>query len=512
MIRQSSIGLAELIAVGNPTFRPTQILEGLNGVSHGLEPYGEQFRKEIVDVTGSSESEHTTIMEAAGNRLGEIIRGALDNISAYGKPLALAIGQKADICYSKESLRSIAQQYFKHTFVWLDDPFFDSPNYPTKVADESFTYTNVGLDMLKRLDFEWPTNDQVLAFVNSNHADVVEVMRERDTSPAWAAGALGDIATLNDLFVKSANGNFDFSRVKQLDSERILKMYVVLTKMYTSDDLVPWLKAGSIEDYRAYVVTLWNALTCHMVNLRKVVQGYRANGLSVSDNGPVRLADGKGAEQAGARFVEADAMVFYTDKALEQISQGESGGSLTECLLGWYWERLLGNPKPVLDILANPAKYMSASQVYYNHVHEKLTVHAKDRFITTGLAAISEFIVTNENLSERLAEVRGQSQELLGTWVRNHFQKELELCFRGVLGSGYNFSGGVLDDTGGSLTTHVMASQIVPKFLALLKCDLAAEILSRTYQECAADATPEQQRERLTVAVVQTIVGKCLVA
>ncbi|MOA65463.1 hypothetical protein D3C78_1918550 [compost metagenome] len=81
-----------------------------------------------------------------------------------------------------------------------------------------------------------------------------------------------------------------------------------------------------------------------------------------------------------------------------------------------------------------------------------------------------------------------------------------------MLGSGYNFSGGVLDDTGGSLTTHVMASQIVPKFLALLKCDLAAEILSRTYQECAADATPEQQRERLTVAVVQTIVGKCLVA
>lgn len=510
MIRQSSIALAELIAVANPAFRPTQIIEGLNGVSHGLEPYGPDFRSELVAVTGSDEAEHTEILGAAGNRLGEIIRGALDNISAYGKPLAMAIGRNAEVCYSQDHLRGIAVQYFKHQFIWLDDPFFDSSAYPTEVKDKSFAYTNVGLDVLSRLEFEYPTNDQVLAFVNSNHADVVEIMRERDTAAARAANCLTDLESLDSLFVKSPNGNFDFSRVKQLDSERILKMYVILTKMYTSEDLVPWLKGGSIEDYRAFVNTMWNALTCHMVNLRAVIQGYRANGLTIVDNGPVRLVDGKGAEQAGARFVEADAMVFYTDKAMDAITQG-GNGSLSECLLGWYWSRLLGTTESVGSIVAAPGQYMAKVREYYNHVNEKLSVHAKETFIKTGLAAIAEFIVTNENLSGRLAEVRGQSSDLLGTWVRNNFAKELEVCFRGILGSGHNFDGAIDEnDTGGSLTGHVMASQIVPKFLSLLKCDLAAEILTRTYQECATNATPEQQRERLTVAVIQTIVGMCL--
>jgi len=510
MIRQSSIVLAELIAVANPNFRPTQILQGLNGVSHGLEPYTEQFRKEIVEVTGSDEAEHTPIIDAAGNRVGEIVRGALDNISAYGKPLAMAIGRKAEICYSRDHLRNIATQYFKHQFIWLDDPFFDSAAYPTEVKDKSFAYTNVGLQALGRLEFEYPTNDQVLAFVNSNHADVVEIMRERDTSAAHAANCLTSLESLEHLFVKSGSGNFDFSRVKQLDSERILKMYVILTKMYTSEDLVPWLKGGSIEDYREFVNTMWNALTCHMVNLRSVVQSYRANGLSIVDNGPVRLVDGKGEEQAGARFVEADVMVFYTDKAMDTITQGGSG-SLSECLLGWYWNRLLGETDSVGSIVAAPGKYMAKAREYYDHVNEKLSAHAKSIFIKTGLAAIAEFIVTNENLSERLAEVRGQAQDLLGTWVRNNFEKELELCFRGVLGSGYSFEDAVSEnDNAGSLTTHVMSSQIVPKFLSLLKCDMAAEILSRTYQECAANATPEEQRERLTVAVIQTIVGMCL--
>lgn len=509
MIRQSSIALAELIAVADPGFRPSQIIQGLNGVSHGLEPYGEQFRNEIVEVTGSSESEHTTIIEAAGLRVGEIVRGALDNISAYGKPLALAIGQKAEVCYSKSALRSIAGQYFKHQFIWLDDPFFDSASYPTEVKDKTFMYNNVGLQALTRLDFEYPTNDQVLAFVDSNHADVVEIMRERDTSAARAAHCLTDMESLESLFVKSGGGNFDFSRVKQLDSEQILKMYVVLTKMYTSEDLVPWLKAGTIEDYREFVITMWNALTCHMVNLRSVIKAYRSNRLTVVDNGPVRLVDGKGDEQAGARFIEADAMVFYTDSAMETISAG--GGSLTECLMGYYWERLLGGTSSATDILVAPGKYQAKSQEYFSHVHEKLTVHAKGRFISTGLTAITDFIVTNENLGERLSEVRGQTGELLGTWVRNNFEKELERCFRGVLGSGYDFGGIVSEhDEAGSMTTHVMASQIVPKFLTLLKCDLAAEILTRTYHECHGAATPEEQRERLTVAVIQTITGMCL--
>lgn len=509
MIRESSIGLAELIAVAKPNFKPTEIIEGLNGVSIGLEQYTDNFRKEITQVTGSDETEHSAIIDAGSTRLAEIIRGAMENISAYGKPLAVAIGKDAEVCYSEAMLRDIANANFKHQFIWLDDPFFDSPIYPTEVKDKSFTYTNVGLDVLSRLQFDYPENSKVVDFVNSNHSDVVEVMRERDYSQGTAAHCLTDLEALEYMFVKSANGNFDFSRIKHLDSEKVLKMYIILTKMYSSDDPCPWLKAGTLGDYREFVVTLWNALTCYLINLKVIVQNYRNNGLTVVDNGPVRLIDGKGEEQSGVRFLEADTMVFYTDKVMDEILA--KGCSLSEVMLGYYWERLTGDRKNPGDIVANPGHFQAKAKEYYNYVNEKLSAHAEVRFIRGAVKTILTFIMSNENVSSRLNEIRKDSSDLLGTWVRETFTQELERCFRTLNGSGYDFGGVVEEgDSGPSIADIIMSSRIVPLFLRELNCTMAADLLEDTFITQASEDNIADQRERLTVSVVNLIVDKCL--
>lgn len=509
MIRESSLGLAELIAVANPNFRPSEIIQGLNGVSTGLEPYGEQFRKEIVEVTAGDETEHTEVLTVASNRLAEIVRGALENISAYGKPLAVAIAKAADVCYSKESLKRIAESNFKHRFIWLNDPFFDSAVYPKEVKDKSFAYTNVGLSALERLQFDYPSNDQVMEFVNSSHADVVEIMRDRDCSAGSAASLLGDLEYMGDYFVRNSNGNYDFSRIKNLDSERLLKAYVILTKMYTEENPVPWLKAGTLQDYREYVITLWNALTSHLINLKAVVAKYRESGLVIVDNGPVRLVDGKGSEQEGVRLVEADTLVFYTDAVLASITEG--GNSLGEVLLGYYWERLTKGSRPVGDILANPAHFQAKVTEYYNHVNEKLANHSRERFLASGLKAIQDFVVSNENITQRLTEVRGQTTDLLGTWIRENFIKELDNCFRNVMGSTYSFDEPVAEgEEHVTMESLVMGSRIVPIFLRKLHCELAADILEDTYVTQATEDNVKDQRERLTVAIINVIVDKCL--
>jgi len=509
MIRESSIGLAELIAVSKPGFRPSEIIQGLNGVSHGLEPYTDNFRKEIVEVTGSDETEHTTIIEAGSSRLAEIILGAMENISAYGKPLAIAIGKDAEVCYSKAGLRDAAHANFKHEFIWLNDPFFDSPIYPSEIKEKTFSYTNVGLDVLKRLTFDYPENSVVVNFVNSNHADVVEVMRERDYSQGAAAICLTDLESLERMFAKNQAGNFDFSRIKHLDSEKVLKMYIILTKMYGSDDPCPWLKAGSLEDYREFVNIMWNAMTCYLINLKVVVSNYRKNGLTVVDNGPVRLVDGKGEEQAGVRFLEADCMVFYTDEVMESIQARNC--SLTEVLVGYYWERLTGDRRNVSEMVANPEHFQAMAHQYYAYLNEKLSAHAEARFVKGGLKTILSFIMTNENVGGRLDEVRSGSTDMLGTWVRENFTKELERCFRDLNGSGYSFEAIVeAGDESPSIGDIVMSSRVVPTFLRHLKCDLAADLLEDTFITQAAEDNISDQRERLTVSVVNLIVGKCL--
>ena len=509
MIRESSVGLAEMIAVAKPNFRPSEIIQGLNGVSIGLESYTDGFRKEIAYVTASDETEHTNILDVGSTRLAEIIRGAMENISAYGKPLAVAISKEAEVCYSQAMLRDIANANFKHQFVWLDDPFFDSSIYPTEVKDKSFTYTNVALPSLDRLQFDYPEDSKVVSFVNSNHSDVVEVMRERDYSQGGAAYALVDKENLEDMFVRASNGNFDFSRVKRLDSEKVLKMYIILTKMYSSDDPCPWLKAGTLEDYREFVTTLWNALTCYLINLKVLVHNYRNNGLSIVDNGAVRLVDGKGEEQAGVRFLEADTVVFYTDAVMEGILAADC--SLSEVMLGYYWERLTGDRKNPSDIVANPTHFQAKAHQYYTYVNEKLSKHAEARFVKGGLKTILEFILSNENVSGRLAEVRGDSADMLGTWVRDTFTIELERCFRQLNGSGYEF-GAVVEagEDGPSMADIVMSSHIVPVFLRQLKCNMAADLLEDTFVTQASDDNVVDQRERLTVSVVNLIVGLSL--
>lgn len=513
MIRQSSLALGELIAVTNPVVKPTEIIQGLNGVSQGLHAYSENFRQEIIAATSGDETEHTAVLDTASDRLAEIIRGAMENISAYGKPLALAIGKNAQVCYSKEQLRSIAGEHFKHQFVWLDDPFFDSPVYPKEVKDKSFTYTNISLDVLKGLTFEYPTEEQVMEFVNSSHADVVEILRQRDCSVTAAAFCLTDLEALHDWFVTNREGNFDFTRVKMLDSERVLKAYVILTKMYASDGPVPWLKAGSLEDYRVFVNLLWNGMTTYLLHLRNVVINYRDAQLVVVDDGPVRLVDGKSRTEPGVKMLEANTKVYYTDAVLEAITGKNC--SMSEVVLGYYWDRLTsGQSRSSTDMLKNPEVFQAKANEYYNYVNEKLSTHAASRFVQTGLVTILEFISTNENIMHRLHEIRGETGEMLSSWVRDTFTQELERCFIELNGSGVDFASGLVaeGEEGVSISDVVMSSRIVPQFLRALRCNLAADLLEDTFVTQAQEDNVADQRQRLAVSVINLIVKLSLEA
>ena len=511
MIRPSSIALAEMIAVAKPNFKPTDIIIGLNDVTHSIEAYTDNYRKEIVDNTASESTEHTATMTAGSERFGEIIRGAMENISAYGKPLAVAIARAAEICYSRSMLRETANANFKHRFVWLDDPYFDSPVYPTEVKDKTFAYTNVGLGALERLKFEYPSNEQVIEFVNSNHADVVEIMRERDTSASSAAYLLVDNESLRDYFVTSRESNFDFSRVKHLDSERVLKAYIILTKMYGSDNPVPWFKSGSLQDYREYVTVLWNAMTSYLINLKQVILAYRKDGLVIQDEMTARMVDGVGAEQHGVRFLEADTVVYYTDKVMEAITQGSSN-SLSEVLLGYYWDALTGERKRLAEVVSAPGQFQAKANEYYNYVNEKLSGNAQVRFVETAVRTIVEFIETNSDVRARLTEIRGNTGEMLIEWVVKTFSDELARCYHHVNNSGYQFGEAVVEggEGGVSVSDSVMSSKIIPVFLRSLRCELAAELLEGTYVTQAAEDNIHDQRERLTVAVVNLIVNKSL--
>jgi len=442
-------------------------------------------------------------MKEASDRMAAIIRTTLSNISEYGKPLALAIARNAANCYSRAELCEMAMSSFSHRFIHLDDPFFDSPLFPKEVKEKGLNFTNVNLDVLKALTFESPTRDQITEFLGTNHADVVEAIRDRDFTMGDAAYTLSNFETLADMFVKGPNGNFDFSKVRSMDSEKLIKAYILLTRMYASEDIPSWFKGGELAKYREYVNLLWNGMTLYLLKLKQNVDALRARDMVLVDAHPVAFTDIRG--DSKARIVKANVSCYYTDKALQAVSGADC--SMSEVLLGYYWEKLQGRVHPLAEILDNPTKFQEAAQKYFTYVHEKLLAHAKDRFIESSLKAMEEFIGSHPLVLERVTA----TGQLPGNWVRARFLGELERGYYTINKKHVDLGSLDVDFSTVDMEDSIMCTRIVPSFLREIGCEMAAEILEDTFIDQADEDNVEDKKERITVAVINLIARKCFV-
>lgn len=506
MIRQSSIALAELIAVTNPTVTPTVIIEGLNGESCGAVPYSDNFRKEIVATTSSDGNEHTAYMGASSERLAQIITEAMENISSFGKPFASVLSQRIAVVYNRSQLAPIAGRYFKPTFAALDDSFFDSELFPTSFDNDGYTYDAIDLNVVSKLTFDFPSNEQVIEFVGSAYPDIVEILRARDHSAGAAAEAIGSLESLKRLLVNN-NGIFNFNQLKSTNSELLLKIYVILTRMYGSTAPVPWLKQGQLDEYRQFVNFLWKGLTRYIIKLRGLIKQYRERELVLTESRPPRLLESKEQNENGLMLIDADTTIYYTDSYLEKVTAG--GNSITEVILGYYWNRLRGGNATINDVINDPGRFQAECGAYYNYVHEKLQGLGYKVFVKMGLEAIVEYISGNELLAERSAELRGKRGTLLNTWVAETFSAELERCYNQVVALKVGTSEAVMvdEEIGETLSNVIMSSRMVPQFLRALNCNVAAQLLEDTFVTQEAEDNVVDQRQRLHVAVINFIVG-----
>lgn len=506
MIRPSSIALAELIAVTNPDVHPSDIIEGLNGESCGMVPYSDNYRKEIVAVTSSDTNEHTTFMGASSTRLAEIITESMENISSFGKPFASLLSQRIAVVYNRRQLPHIAGRYFGSSFTSLDDTFFSSELFPTSFENDGYTYEAIDLSVLDKLTFDFPTNDQVVEFVGSSYPDIVEVLRARDHSASAGAEVIGSLDSLKSLLVNN-NNVFNFNQLKSTNSELLLKVYVILTRMYGSTAPAPWLKQGELSDYRQYVNFLWKGLTRYIIKLRGVIKQYQERELVLTETRAPRLLESKEEHEKGVMLIDVETSIYYTDAYLEKVTAG--GNSITEVILGYYWNRLRGGNATINDVINDPGRFQAECSAYYDYVHGKLQSQGYKVFVKMGIDAIVEYISGNELVAERSAEIRGNRGTLLQSWVVSTFGAELEQCYNQVVALNVGTSEAISseEEIGETLTNVIMSSRLVPQFLRALKCDTAAQLLEDTFVTQSGEDSLVDQRQRLHVAVINLIVG-----
>lgn len=507
MIRPSSVAMGELVAVG-ASVKPGQIIQGLNEVSQSSFEYTpENFRDNIVACT--SQGAHTDIMEATSTRLAEIIRETMQNVRQYGVPLADAIANGTSLMYSPKDLQRVAADNVYISFVNADDPFFNSSLFPTAVANHTLSYKSVAMEGLDTLQFEWASGEAIEKFLDTDHPDIRAIMENPDAGTTDAASLLTNLYELKEHFVH--NGElFNFTQIKSTNIALLLKAYIILTKMRASEDPVSWLKGGDLNTYRAYVNHLWNGFTAYLLQLKNVVNAYRAQNLVVIQEREVHMKESY-RDFKNTRLMSGAVKVFYTDAFFDKVS--ELNLSMQEVILGFFWARLNGRTLSTLDVFNNPQAASNEAQSYFSQVHTNLMQEGRSIYINAGTKAIIEFIEGNPVLKERA--LKSCDGKVFSDWIYSQFHQLLNQAYSltsETLGS-LDAAGVAIGDVEPEISDRtgiILQTQIVPTFLRLIGCNLAADLIADTFIQTAEDNVGDK-RARLHVALINLIVDKALV-
>lgn len=505
MIRSSSIALAEAIAVAVNTDNVIEVkplIAGLNSESHGSAMYQDDFRSEIVKVT-TDITAHGPLLELASEKLAESLRNGLDMITQYGVPFAKAIANEVSMLYTKTRLQQIVFGQLEYDFVNVDDPFFDSPVFPTEVKNSSLGYTGVSLAALRRLEFNYPSDDDILAYINSEHPDIVAIVSDTEYELGAAASLVFDEHSLGQNFV-SRDLVFDFTKIKSMEINRLLKMYVIVSKMYASEEPVSWLVKGSLADYREYVNLLWNGLTRYLIGLKEIALAYKSRVVAMTELRPVTVGLHPNADFDTARFLQGSVRIFYTNQALDTVEK--AGISFSEWLIACLWSRFNKNDIAIVDLLSNADAVNKWADEYYRSVNDALAGKARSAFIKQAAAAGTRFMHSAPLLRGRIDELRDQNQ-MVDTWFTNSLINEYEKAYYQVSARlGENTSDLASESDGNPTLDALLSGSLVPAFLRAIKCDTAAAIIEHTYVTGEVKETPERQRERLHEALIKIII------
>lgn len=517
MIRKENLGLAENIAVSlkpGVLIQPGDLLAGLNEESYGALPYTEHWRDQIGDVTANVTS-HTELLAVGSTRMAEIIRGAFDMVKTYGAPLAKAVAKGVSMLYSSSDLNGISKTQITLRFINVNHPFFQSAVYPTQVTNKALSFTDVDLKVLSRLDFDYASNEDLSNFLKTSHPEIVPIIESKEFDLSSVLYNLFSLENLKYYFHEDG-GSFDFSKIKTIEINWLLKAYLILAKMTLEDSPVQWLKKGTLDDYNEAVSLLYNGLTLYLINLKKLTGVYGARQLVIANNEPTTFGVYRPSEEldVALKVIKGDVTVYYTEDTIK--SAEKAGVAIADVVVAKLYADLIGKDVGSIALLENKQLMEELLSEYRNNLHLTLESKAHDFFIDRGVTSTFKFLTEHPAALEAITALAENEDMLPLTFVRKAMEPHFDKLYYDFVKDQRSYieqAGSVIEnsDLDNTCVTTVLNSQLVPTFLRLLGCDLAAEILLLTFVKQEGKDTVSNQRERLHIALIQMLASKLLV-
>lgn len=515
MISKNSLMLAEMLD-GVVLPETTDVIHGLNNVSLGAFPYTGDYKNEIVQVTAG---QHTDVMEQVADKLASILRQAQYEIRDIALPIAKRVADVASelTVNNHVAVNSLIDGSTNVVMMNVDDPFFNSPLYPTEVSNTMMSFRSANLGVVRRLSFDAPTDEEVLAFINTGHPEVSRILAACEDGCGLSTTAVDLTTPAKSFAAKENDGSgsliVDFGVVQNkenLDVSRLLTMYVLITKMKTSEDPVSWLKVGSLADYREYVNLMWNGMTQYLIVLKQFCAAYASRGIVLNNVENSKLKDVN-----GIRVVTCDATVYYTSEALQQLI--EEGFSLRELIIGSIWHKLTGTQMSWVtgaDLLTNAGERQQWYNGYVSYLREEIEKNSLDLFLTQAPKVLTESIRGDSVLFPVFENLVGEKGELVETFVTREFKEALRsahVTIRQLIKeSGTDFLTASEEDRKATVLGFFLHTGFVAHFLRTTGSTLSADIVEKTNRVVSREEDNiANKRCNITVALIDVIVGLC---
>lgn len=507
MITKDSLALGENIAagLGDITVQATPILEALNNESFGVFPYTEEWRTEVAEVTGEITA-HTPMMETATTRMAEIIRDAFDMIKTYGTPLATLIADGMAPLYIPGNISSVATSRLDLTFINVDHPFFSYAIYPTASRNKALTFESVGFNSLKALTFKNADNSELQEYLKTDHPEMNRIVNSRESSLWDAFNCLVDVKLLGEMFFNK-DGIFNFTKVKCIDIDKLMKMYSIAAKMYVQDTPAPWLTGGSLDDYREFVEMIYNSLTVYLVALRVRINLFRERKIAIHEDVLIELKEDSPSATLGIKIkvLEGTGTVFFTEEILETARSNNV--SIRDATVAYLYGNNSDNRISLYDAIVQPGVAGKLLEAYYASITTRLNNSSEQFFRNTVIESIAKFVTANPVLLER---IEGSEGTTIQTIANNRFKDQIDTLF--VMYTRYvtadRDADQVVSDTGEDdyrqkIIDVILRSKLIPDFLRLIGCTSSATLLDHTYVSLEGEDNIFDMRQRVTVAVIR---------
>lgn len=520
MLNKDDLILAQLIASSLPEnfeVKASGIIAGLNEVSYAVSPYvPSALVDQAMEVTRNL-TPHNDVMELATTEMAKVVRGAFDMVKTYGVPMALAIADGVSCLYSMDSVLRTIRSELDTKYINVDDPMFNLGIYPVQVANKALTFESISFGMLERLKFGYVSDTDLVEWIGSKHPEIVAVLDDKSTGCYSALWSMTTLDGLRQVFKVMDNGQVNFTEIKTIDIPLLMKMFVIASKMFMSDKPAPWMEDGSLEDYREFTGLIWNGISRYLINLKEFTNLYRAREIVITDVTPVRYKEITPHEALGIKVnvVEGKVLVFYTGAIMRAIT--ESGTAISDVVVAYLYSRVKGQSFSLKELANNKLRVNELLNQYVSEVSGVIHNRAQEVFCESAAIAIAKFIDGNQAAKEALYTTIGDRGSMTATVVRQRLGAAINKLYSIYSSRVGNYDGelSIEDGTSQSLVGErkkecinvILSTDIVPVFLNLLGCNMAAAIIAATYVTQDKVFSAVDERKQLHCALIQVMAG-----